>query len=80
MTLHIDLADREGALERLLGTCRRRGFLLRDLQARPDGQGLLRLQLTLDPGRASTDRLLATLYRIHDIHHIHRAEAAAQAA
>lgn len=80
MTLHIQLADREGALERLLSTCRRRGFALRSLRAEPTGDGVLALHLSLDPGAAPAERVLAVLHRIHDILGIAPATAAAAAA
>lgn len=69
MTLHIQLIDREGALERLLGTCRRRGLRLLALNADAAESGL-RLRVTLDLGTTDPSRALALLHRIHDIQQI----------
>lgn len=80
MTLTIDLSDREGALERLLSTCRRRGFAMRSLRAEAGEEGGLRVELVLDVGDAPASRVLAILYRIHDITRIETPQAAARAA
>jgi len=80
MTLHIALSDREGALERLLSTCRRRGLALRGLQAMPREDGGLDVEIALDPGDTPASRVTAILYRIHDIVGIEARGAAARAA
>jgi acetolactate synthase regulatory subunit len=80
MTLHITLLDREGALERLISTCRRRGYGLASLFAAGAEDGAQRVDLSLVPGRATPELLLATLYRIQDIAHIEVIEARRQVA
>ena len=64
--LHLLLADREGALVRLLGLVERRGFRLGALRTCATKHGT-RLSLTLASDDRAADVLLRQVARLHDV-------------
>ena len=64
--LHLLLADREGALVRLLGLVERRGFRLGAVRTAATPRGL-RLSLTLASDDRAADVLLRQVARLHDV-------------
>ena len=64
--LHLLLADREGALVRLLGLVERRGFRLGAVTSCATAHGT-RLSLTLASDDRAADVLLRQVARLHDV-------------
>jgi acetolactate synthase regulatory subunit len=64
--LHLLLADREGALVRLLGLVERRGFRLGAIRTCATPRGT-RLSLTLASDDRAADVLLRQVARLHDV-------------
>lgn len=64
--LNLLLADREGAVVRILGLVERRGFRLGAISTRPTPQGT-RLSLTLASDDRAADVLLRQVARLQDV-------------
>ena len=64
--LHLLLADREGALVRLLGLVERRGFRLGAVKSSATPRGM-RLSLTLASDDRAADVLLRQVARLQDV-------------
>jgi acetolactate synthase regulatory subunit len=64
--LNVLLADREGAVVRILGLVERRGFRFGAISTRPTPQGT-RLSLTLASGDRPADVLLRQVARLQDV-------------
>lgn len=64
--LNLLLADREGAVVRILGLVERRGFRFSEISTRPTPQGT-RLSLTLACDDRPADVLLRQVARLQDV-------------
>lgn len=67
-TFVIDLHDRPGALERLLGKCRRKKLEIVTLSFGPgDAPGVRRVIVAFDEGCPDAHRITVDLAKVHDV-------------